>query len=84
MFPTNQIFGYNFNNLELYPRRRATEFYYEPQPLEDYQSRQAEHPQDKLQYNKNDNSNWQNEMDNTRIAPATNSDMRMYRSSYFS
>ncbi|XP_037816818.1 uncharacterized protein LOC119607110 [Lucilia sericata] len=78
MFPLKQFFGFNINNLELYPRRRATEFYYEPQPSEEYQSRHSEHPQDKLQNKNVETNNWQ------RIAPPRNSDMRMFRNSYFS
>lgn len=70
--------------MELYPRRRATEFYYERQPLEEYQSRSVEHPQDKLQYEKDDSNNFQQTEDNARIAPPRNSDMRMFRNSYFS
>lgn len=77
-FHLKQFVGLNINNLELYPRRRATEFYYEPQPLEVYQSRHGEHPLDKLQNNNDAAINRQ------RIAPPRNSDMRMFRNSYFS
>ncbi|XP_036332642.1 uncharacterized protein LOC118743985 [Rhagoletis pomonella] len=74
--------------MELYPRRRHTEFYYEPQPMEEYQSRACEHPQDKLQH-KPRSSKYELEpiaeqAPKLRINPPKNSDMRMFRNSYFS
>ncbi|CAD7014317.1 uncharacterized protein LOC101461204 [Ceratitis capitata] len=76
------------NQMELYPRRRPTEFYYDPQPLEEYQSRACEHPQDKLQYqprtSKYNLDAIEEEAPKLRINPPKNSDMRMFRNSYFS
>ena len=69
--------------MELYPRRRPTEFYCEPQPMVEYQSRQGEHPLDKLQSN-SEAVHWQHDVDSARISPPRNSDMRMFRNSYFS
>ncbi|XP_053966477.1 uncharacterized protein LOC128868424 [Anastrepha ludens] len=74
--------------MELYPRRRNTEFYYEPQPMEEYQSRVCEHPQDKLQHqqrsSKYELEPIKEETPKLRINPPKNSDMRMFRNSYFS
>lgn len=69
--------------MELYPRRRITEFYHEPLPSTEYQSRQGEHPQDKLTDNLN-NSRCDEEVEFRRIMPPRNSDMRLIRNSYFS
>ncbi|CAD7014318.1 unnamed protein product [Ceratitis capitata] len=86
-----RLFQNNFgptNQMELYPRRRPTEFYYDPQPLEEYQSRACEHPQDKLQYqprtSKYNLDAIEEEAPKLRINPPKNSDMRMFRNSYFS
>ncbi|KAL9894046.1 uncharacterized protein ACN427_006276 [Glossina fuscipes fuscipes] len=75
MFPSK--FPGSVNNLELYPRRRKTEFYWEPQPQPEYQSRMAEHAVDKLRHNV-DYKPIQG-----RIGPPSNSAMRVYRDSYF-
>ncbi|XP_067630647.1 uncharacterized protein [Eurosta solidaginis] len=87
----NAVYSSTFGpttRMELYPRRRHTEFYYEPQPMEEYQSRSCEHPQDKLQ-NKGRGSKFElepieEETPKLRINPPKNSDMRMFRNSYFS
>ncbi|TMW45665.1 hypothetical protein DOY81_009258, partial [Sarcophaga bullata] len=68
MFPINNFFGFNTQNMELYPRRRPTEFYCEPQPMVEYQSRQGEHPLDKLHSN-GEAVNWQHDVDSARISP---------------
>lgn len=74
--------------MELYPRRRQTEFYYEPQPMEEFQSRVSEHPQDKLEKARSSryclDSIHHDQVPKLRINPPKNSDMRMLRNSYFS
>lgn len=66
--------------MELYPRRRNTEFYSQARPSEEYQSRSVEHPRDKLTRRCAGHRATGGE----RIMPARNSDMRMFRNSYFS
>ncbi|XP_059226418.1 uncharacterized protein LOC131998135 [Stomoxys calcitrans] len=76
MFPSNNFFGSNpqhIDQMELYPHRRATRFFLTPQPAEEIQSRQPEHPRDKL-----------NKSERERIVPARTTPMRRLRNSYFS
>ncbi|XP_049309170.1 uncharacterized protein LOC125777753 [Bactrocera dorsalis] len=92
LFSLNSVYSNTFGpagtRMELYPRRRHTEFYYDPQPMEEYQSRVCEHPQDKLQHkahgSKFDLEPINEESPKLRINPPKNSDMRMFRNSYFS
>ncbi|XP_075165758.1 uncharacterized protein LOC142238094 [Haematobia irritans] len=84
MFPSNNTFGHQpfIQQIELYPSRRATEYYSEPQPAEEYQSRAAEHPYDKLG-NRNITEN--DQIGNgQRIMPPRNFDMHVFRNSHYS
>ncbi|XP_073844207.1 uncharacterized protein [Musca autumnalis] len=81
MDPSNDPFGYlHINQMELYPRRRVTEYYSASRPSEEYQSRLVEHPRDKLTRKDASHRSARGE----RIMPPRNSDMRMFRNSYFS
>lgn len=70
-------------NCELYPTRRATEFYRTPHPRSSMQSHKPEHPKDRL----NDlveNHTINQSLPFPRLAPAQTSGMRVQRNSYFS
>ncbi|KAH8323083.1 hypothetical protein KR074_001858, partial [Drosophila pseudoananassae] len=67
---------------ELYPQRRATEYYRTPQQRASRQSRQAEHPRDFL--NVVPPRTQERTPPEPRIQPANNPDMGTVRNSYFS
>ena len=70
------------NKIERYPRLRYTEFSHRPFPDEAFQCREAEHPTKQL--NKVQTIKIDDNFSECHIMPATTSDTRIARDSYFS
>lgn len=71
--------------LEFYPQRQQTENFEEDRPLDKYQSREYEHPQQKMCSEKVNKYFLREQFEcSIRIAPPKNSDTRVARDSYFS
>lgn len=73
------------DNCELYPQRRATEYYRTPQQRPSRQSRQAEHPRDVLNVMPPTGTQQRTSPQHgPRIQPTNNPAMGTVRNSYFS